>query len=288
MTTNIDSPVFVSGDVARRVFAWPDAIEALRASYRLPESAGATPPRSVATVGKAWLRTLPAIPPTGRYFGAKLMGTGVQGVASGIDYVIVLFDRQTSQIAAFLDAASITAFRTAATSALALDMLAPKAPARLAVLGSGLEATHHARAFASVRPLTEVVVFSPTPERRRAFAASLAKDLGVAVRDADSAEAAVGGADIVLAAARAQGEVPILFGDMIAAKAAGIDFRSKAFSLNELASGGRRACVEAAGMRLFKSVGGGLQDVVVAEVILARALETGLATPLPIQFEHKR
>ena len=334
MTTNIDSPVFVSGDVARRVFAWPDAIEALRASYRLPESAGATPPRSVATVGKAWLRTLPAIPPTGRYFGAKLMGTGVQGVASGIDYVIVLFDRQTSQIAAFLDAASITAFRTAATSALALDMLAPKAPARLAVLGSGLEATHHARAIASVRPLTEVVVFSPTPERRRAFAASLAKDLGVAVRDADSAEAAVGGADIVLAAARAQGEVLILFGswlkptativsigstipqqreidasvvarsdiivcdsleevlsetgDMIAAKAAGIDFRSKAFSLNELASGGRRACVEAAGMRLFKSVGGGLQDVVVAEVILARALETGLATPLPIQVEHKR
>lgn len=334
MTTSIDSPVFVSGDVARRVFAWPDAIEALRASYRLPESAGATPPRSVATVGKAWLRTLPAIPPSGRYFGAKLMGTGVQGVASGIDYVIVLFDRETSQIAAFLDAASITAFRTAATSALALDMLAPKAPARLAVLGSGLEATNHARAFASVRPLTEVVVFSPTPERRRAFAASLAQDLGVAARDADSAEAAVGGADIVLAAARSHGEVPILFGpwlkptativsigstipqqreidasvvarsdiivcdsleevlsetgDMIAAKAAGIEFRNKAFSLNELASGSCRACVEASGMRLFKSVGGGLQDVVVAEVILARALEAGLATPLPIQFEHKR
>ena len=334
MTTNIDSPVFVSGDVARRVFAWPDAIEALRASYRLPESAGATPPRSVATVGKAWLRTLPAIPPTGRYFGAKLMGTGVQGVASGIDYVVVLFDRETSRIAAFLDAANITAFRTAATSALALDMLAPRAPARLAVLGSGLEASNHARAFAAVRELSEVVVFSPTPERRRAFAESLARDLGLPVRDADSAEAAVAGADIVLAAARSHGEAPILFGpwlkdtativsigstiphqreidasvvarsdvivcdslhevlletgDMIAAAAAGIEFHSKSFSLNDLVSGTCRQQVQDSGMRLFKSVGGGLQDVVVAELILRKALEAGLATPLPMRFEHKR
>jgi ornithine cyclodeaminase/alanine dehydrogenase len=316
------------------VFSWREAIESLRATYRLPEQSGATPPRTVATVGKAWLRTLPAFPPGGRYFGAKLMGAGVQGVAAGIDYVIVLFDRETSRIAAFLDANSITAFRTAATSALALDGLAPKTPARLAVLGSGLEASNHARAFAAVRELTEVVVYSPTPERRAAFAESLTRDLGVPARAAASGEAAVDGADIVLAAARSQGEKPILFGswlkpgatvvsigstipqqreidasvversdliicdsleevlaetgDMMAAAAAGIAFRDKSFSLNDLVSGACDQRVRAAGMRMFKSVGGGLQDIVVAEVIVRKAIEAGLATPLPIQFESKR
>lgn len=334
MTTHSDTPVFVSGDVARQVFTWSEAIEALRATYSLPEQAGATPPRTVATVGKAWLRTLPAFPPGGRYFGAKLMGAGTAGVAAGIEYVIVLFDRQTSRIAAFLDANAITAFRTAATSALALDGLAPKSPARLAVLGSGLEASNHARAFAAVRRLTEVVVYSPTPERRTAFAESLTKDLGVPARAAASGEAAVDGADIVLAAARSQGEKPILFGDwlqpgatvvsigstipqqreidasvvqrsdliicdsleevltetgdMLAAQAAGIPFRDKSFSLQALVSGACNVRAGAAGIRMFKSVGGGLQDIVVAELIVRKAIEAGLATPLPMQFESKR
>jgi ornithine cyclodeaminase/alanine dehydrogenase len=334
MTTQADSPVFVSGEVARSVFTWSEAIESLRATYRLPEQAGAQPPRTVATVGKAWLRTLPAFPPAGRYFGAKLMGAGVQGVSAGIEYVIVLFDRETSRIAAFLDANSITAFRTAATSALALDGLAPRQPARLAVLGSGLEATNHARAFAAVRKLTEVVVYSPTPERRAAFVEALTRDLGVPARAAASGEAAVDGADIVLCAARSQGEKPILFGtwlkpgatvvsigstipqqreidasvversdlivcdsleevltetgDMMAAEAAGIAFRNKSFSLHDLVSGAFDERLRMAGTRLFKSVGGGLQDIVVAEVIVRKALEAGLATPLPIQFESKR
>lgn len=334
MTSSSENPVFVSGEVARRVFSWSDAIEALRAAYSQPAQASGMPPRTVATVGKAWLRTLPAIPPTGRYFGAKLMGAGTQGAAAGIEYVIALFDRESGRIAAFLDANNITAFRTAATSALALDLLAPKEPARLAVLGSGLEATNHARAFATVRKLKEIVVYSPTPERRAAFAESLTQDLGVPARAVDSAAAAVDGAGLVLAAARSHGEQPILFGswlqsgatvvsigstipqqreidvsvversdlivcdildevlgetgDMLAAQAAGILFRDKSFSLHDLASGACDARVQVAGVRMFKSVGGGIQDVVVAEVILRKALAAGLATPLPIQFETKR
>jgi hypothetical protein len=34
---------------------------------------------------------------------------------------------------------------------------------------------------------------------------------------------------------------------------------------------------------MFKAVGSGLQDVVVAEVVLRKALHAGLATPLPIR-----
>jgi alanine dehydrogenase len=334
VTDPTQSPVFVSSEAARSVFRWREAIEALQVAYGRLIVPAAAPPRTIARAEKAWLRTLPAIPPGGRYFGAKLMGMAAGAAVPGVEYVIVLFSRETSRIAAFIDANLITAFRTAATSAAALDRLAPRRPARLAVLGSGLEASMHTRAFATVRSLSEVTVFSPAPERRAAFAEAVTRDLEVPARAAATAEEAVRGADLVLAAARSRGELPILFGawldapvtvvsigstvpeqreidvsvversdlivcddleevlqetgDMIAAKAARIEFREKVFSLADLMSGACDTRVRSARAPLFKSVGGGLQDIVVAELVLTKALQAGLARPLPVAFETKR
>lgn len=333
MTNLPDQPVFISGETARAVFRWEDAVRALQEAYGRTMQPAAMPARTIAQSDGAWLRALPAAPPGGRYYGAKLMGMAMKSDKPGVEYVIVLFDRETSRIAAFLDANLITGFRTAATSASALDRLSPNVPERLAVIGSGLEASMHVRAFASVRALTEVVVFSPTPERRQAFAEAVTRDLGVPAKAAASAQEAVEGADLVLTAARSRGELPILFGDwlkdrativsigstipqqreidvsvvaradlivcdtleevvsetgdMLAAADAGIDVKAKSFSLNALMSGQIEAQRAAARMPMFKSVGGGIQDIVVAEMILNRALDAGLAQPLPIAFETK-
>lgn len=334
MTVTSFAPVFVSSDTAKAVFDWTDAIRALQSAYARPVPPKSAPPRTVAAAGKTWLRTLPAVPVGGRYYGAKIMGMAMDAAAPGVEYVIVLFDRETSRIAAFVDGNLVTGYRTAATSAAALDRLAPRGAARLAVLGSGLEATMHTRAIASVRDLSEVVVFSPTPERRAAFAQAVTRDLGVPARGVASAQEAVDGAGIVLAAARARGEQPILFGDwleagatvasigstipeqreidvsvvarsdiivcdtleevleetgdMLAAHEAGIAFRDKSFSLTDLMSGAIDERLKDARTRMYKSVGGGLQDIVVAELILDKAIAAGLATPLPIEFETKR
>jgi len=333
MIESAPGPVFVSGETARHVFRWRDAIEALQQAYGRTITPEAAPPRTIARAEKAWLRTLPAIPPAGRYFGAKLMGMCIAAPAPAVEYVIVLFDRSNSRIAAFLDANVITGFRTAATSAAALDRLAPPGPARLAVLGSGLEASMHTRAFASIRPLSEVVIYSTTPPRRTAFAETVTRELDIPARAVTSAREAVHGADVVLAAARSHGEVPILFadwlkpgsivvsigstvpeqreidvsvvercdlivcdaleevlhetGDMIAASAAGVAVHAKACSLAELMSGAAAERALTATAPMFKSVGGGLQDIIVAELILTKALQAGLATPLPIAFESK-
>ncbi|MBB5497604.1 ornithine cyclodeaminase family protein [Paraburkholderia sp. MM5384-R2] len=332
MTTS-HSPVFVSSDTARSVFIWKDAISALQAAYSQPVPPQSTPARSVAAVGKTWLRTLSAVPVGGRYYGAKVMGAAMGSTHPAVEYLIVLFDRETSRIAGLVDGALVTGFRTAATSAAALDRLAPRRPARLAVLGSGLEASMHVRAIASVRELTEIVVFSPTPEKRAAFAEAATRDLGVPARGVASGQEAVDGAGLVLCAARSHGELPILYGDwlapeativsigstvpsqreidpsvvehsdvivcdmleevleetgdMLAAREAGIAFRDKSFSMVDLMSGKLEEQLRGAQRRMFKSVGGGLQDIVVAELILTRALEMGLATSLPIEFESK-
>ena len=77
-------------------------------------------------------------------------------------------------------------------------------------------------------------------------------------------------------------------GELLAASKAGLEFRHKAFSLSDLMSGACDERLKSAKVRMFKSVGGGLQDIVVAELILTKALESGLATPLPIASETKR
>src|SRR5262249_7002072 len=51
--------------------------------------------------------------------------------------------------------------------------------------------------FTAVRPIAQARVYSPTPANREAFAASMARKLGIEVRAVASAEDAVRGADIV-------------------------------------------------------------------------------------------
>jgi alanine dehydrogenase len=327
------NPLFVSAEAARTVFQWKDAVAALQDAYARPFGPGACPPRTVAATDGSWLRTLPSNPPGSRYYGAKLMAATMNVPGGAVEYVIVLFDRANSRIAGFLDANLITGYRTAATSAAALDKIAPKGPARLAVIGSGLEATMHTRAFAAVRALSEVTVFSTTPAKREAFAQAVEDDLGIAAQAVADPRQAVARADIVLTAARSHDEQPILFadwlpdraivvsigstipqqreidvsvieradlivcdmleevlhetGDMLAARQVGVDITARAVSLNDVMNGSVADRLAAAQRPMFKSVGGGVQDVIVGGLVFDRAVEAGLAVALPMQFERK-
>lgn len=74
------------------------------------------------------------------------------------DGVVVVFDEISGRLAGVVDAAAITAIRTAAVSALATDELARPDAADLFVLGTGTQAGSHIRALASVRPLQRIRV----------------------------------------------------------------------------------------------------------------------------------
>jgi alanine dehydrogenase len=70
-------------------------------------------------------------------------------------------------------------------------------------------------------------------------------------------------------------------GDMIAARADGVDVDSVVVTLNAVLSGATRIDPEQ-GIRIYKSTGSGLQDVVVAEMLLNRARAEGIGTVLPV------
>lgn len=70
-------------------------------------------------------------------------------------------------------------------------------------------------------------------------------------------------------------------GDLIAARAAGVDVDALTVSLNGVLIG-ERSVDRGRGIRVYKSTGSGLQDIVVAEALVDLARERGMGTPLPV------
>ena len=202
--------VFLSDADVRAALTWPDAIDAVRDAYRAGTEPAALPPRTMARAGGAWMRTLSAMPAHCEYAGVKLIAASPP--TRRASYLIALFDRRSAQLVALLDGNHVTGMRTAATSAVAIEALTPPAPLRVAVIGSGFEASNHVAALASVRDVAELSVFSPTEANRCRFADEAAATLGLAARAVGSADEAVHDADLVLATARSRDERPTLRG----------------------------------------------------------------------------
>lgn len=206
-------PVFLSANAVSEVLDWPLVIERMRSIYSERLRPDVSPPRVVARGEGVALRALVATPPGCKFMGAKVFGRGRN---KGMEYALVLIDQETGRIAALVDANPITALRTAATSAVAVDLLTKKRdPLVVGVLGSGSEARSHIAAIAAVRPIKEIRVNSPTPRNREIFAEDIGRQLGVPCKAVESGRAAIEGSDLALAAARSRDEQPILLGEWL-------------------------------------------------------------------------
>ncbi|WP_457033525.1 ornithine cyclodeaminase family protein [Kitasatospora sp. P5_F3] len=111
--------------------------------------------------------------------------------------VLLLFAPDSGECVGLLDAAAVTAIRTAAVSAVATDLLARPDAGDLAVLGSGTQARSHLRAMAEVRKLRSVRVWSRNRENAESFRRWATDRLGQPVEVTDRVAAALDGADLV-------------------------------------------------------------------------------------------
>jgi thiomorpholine-carboxylate dehydrogenase len=132
---------------------------------------------------------MPAI--RGDVMGAKLVTVFPRNAGTNLhthQAVILLFDARTGEPLATMDGRVITAWRTAAVSALATQALAPPGARVLTILGSGVQARTHCTALRKVHSFEEVHVWSRTPEHAARFAqenGAQAMELEEAVRGAD-------------------------------------------------------------------------------------------------------
>jgi ornithine cyclodeaminase/alanine dehydrogenase-like protein (mu-crystallin family) len=147
------------------------------------------------------------------YFGAKLVSVNPKNFEKGLSShmgVVVLFDKETGDVACVVDAGEVTAIRTAAASAVATDVLARPDASVLALFGYGEQAHTHARAISKVRKLSKIVVWGRSLDRATAFAQKLEAELGVSAEATESGEAAAAQADIICTTSASS--TPILLG----------------------------------------------------------------------------
>jgi len=111
--------------------------------------------------------------------------------------LIFLFDTNNGEPLAIINDGYLQHMRVGALAALGVKYLSKPDSAVVGMLGSGGMAHSHLEAFAAVRPIKRVQVFSPTRSNREAFAREMSEKLDVEVIPVDSAEAAVRGADIL-------------------------------------------------------------------------------------------
>ena len=137
--------------------------------------------------------------------GIKWIGAYPENRGLGIPAIhglVVLNDAATGVPTTIMEAARLTAARTAAVSGVAIRLLAGAAVRRAAVLGAGVEARSHLPVLAELRPGVEVAIYDRHAERAQELAGSAAGMNGISrAQAAPSAEAAVEGADLVVTVA---------------------------------------------------------------------------------------
>jgi len=118
--------------------------------------------------------------------------------ARGLDAhqgTVTLYDGETGELRAALNASAVTAIRTAACSALATRTLARADARELAIVGAGVQARSHLEALTLVRHFERIRITSRTAAHARGLA-----DGWPGAEAVETVEQAVRGADVVVTA----------------------------------------------------------------------------------------
>ena len=195
--------LLLTGEHVRSVLPMSDLIAAMESALaRFSAGDVQQPVRTVLQVGRhdAFVGLMPAYDPHSPAMGAKIVtvfgGNADRALPTHLA-TIVLLDPETGALQAIMDGRYITEARTAAVSAVSVRYLARPEASTLAILGTGVQARSHLEAYAGIRTLREVRVWSPKGSSRERF---VAETEHTPVLAAASAEEAVRGADLIVLA----------------------------------------------------------------------------------------
>ncbi len=182
-----------------------DAIVAMESGFKEEGEGGALLPQRInVKAGAGWFRVGPVVLQNSGWVGFKAMNLAP---GHGLRYQVHLYKIETGELLSIMDAQFLTTLRTGATSAVATRRLKKTKPCVVALLGSGAEAYAQLDAMRAAGFVKSARVFSPTEANRQRLAKSFRRLHGMDIVDVPSAEAAVDGAEIVLAAVKSSNTV---------------------------------------------------------------------------------
>lgn len=183
------------------------ALSALgRGDAEMPPKIGVHPrPGALLHAMPAWLRDTDLV---GLKWIAAFPGNRAHGLPA-INGLVVLNDAETGVPIWIMDAARITALRTAAVSGVGIRLFQPALVERVAILGAGVQAHSHAELLRGLLPEAELVIFDRHPDRAGQIADAAAA-AGQRAQITESAEEAAGSAQIVITVASLGGASQVM------------------------------------------------------------------------------
>lgn len=142
--------------------------------------------------------------------GAVMQGNEIVGTKTwahtpgGACPLLILFSAGTGALVAVIEAFALGQMRTAGISGVATRWMAAEDADDMALIGTGKQALAQVAGVYAVRQLKRLRVFSPNRENRETFITRARKQFPFEIVNANSAQQAVDGADIVTLVSRAR------------------------------------------------------------------------------------
>jgi ornithine cyclodeaminase/alanine dehydrogenase-like protein (mu-crystallin family) len=151
------------------------------------------PVRTQLDLGSSVLLLMPCHDPTLAAAGVKMVTVSA---ATGVNATYLLLDPATGETLAIIEANYLTDVRTAATSAVATDLLARRDAGTLGVFGCGRQARAHLMALPHVRSCRRFLVSGSTRSDVKSFCASMKDEHGIEA-EAVNAETCARESDVI-------------------------------------------------------------------------------------------
>ena len=194
-----------------RVFDMDAALHAVESSLLHQAGGNAiNQPRQRLTAGAdAHVNTMMASDDEWGVFGFK-----TYTLAGGVyNFFVFLSDSRSGQLLAIIEANRMGQLRTGAATGVATKFMAGPQASSVGIIGSGFQARTQLEAIGKVRDPRRVKVYSPSSERRSAYALEMSEKIGLDVLPVESAREAVDGADIIITITSSR--APVLLGDWL-------------------------------------------------------------------------
>jgi ornithine cyclodeaminase/alanine dehydrogenase-like protein (mu-crystallin family) len=188
--------ILLSEADVKSILTMPLALEAVEDSFkRLADGTAQVHSRARLHVpSKSYLHYMAAADAASGYMGLKIYTSAKEGLR----FLILLFQAESGELLAEIEADYVGQMRTGAASGLATRLLARSDAKTVGIIGTGLQARTQLEAISFARKIESVRAFSRNAQRREAFAAEMTSKLGIPVTAVSTAEQAARGADIVV------------------------------------------------------------------------------------------
>jgi len=208
----MSDPLWISEQDVVSMMDMPQAIDALEKGL-LAEARGEA--SNMVKTHAEWgqgstLHAIGAVFPQAGFVGTKTWAHTVNGATP----LLILFDSNTGQLKAIVEAFALGQLRTGSASGAATRRLAAENASEFAIIGTGKQAMPQLAAVVAVRPIQRIRVFGRDEARCIAFAQRVTAEFGIETIPAATIDEAVRDVPIVTIVTRAT--QPIVNANMLA------------------------------------------------------------------------